>query len=139
MNNDQPLHDALPSLVIRASRFLEVLGLKHKVNANNDKHTDPNIEFDGTGIGVSIFWGEQPTITGTKPRVEYGVFTTSYDPGVRYYPDGSGEPPSWDVEEYGESSFNQDDVLIQAIQVLVKNELELFTEAEADEAFANEG
>lgn len=21
-----------------------------------------------------------------------------YDPGVRYYPDGSGEPPSWDIE-----------------------------------------
>lgn len=21
-----------------------------------------------------------------------------YDPGVRYYPDGSGDPPSWDIE-----------------------------------------
>ena len=21
-----------------------------------------------------------------------------YDPGVRYYPDGSGDPPSWEIE-----------------------------------------
>lgn len=133
MNNDQELHDALPSLVIRAEQFLEVLGIERKINANNDKHTDPSIEFDGTGIGVSIFWGEQPTIVGTIPRVEYGAVKNTYNPG------GREEPPSWEIEEVGESSFNQDDVLIQAIQELVRGELENFTEAEADEAFANEG
>jgi len=42
-------------------------------------------------------------IGGQKEQktILWDVWTYDYDPGVRYYPDGSGQPPSWDDRQMG--------------------------------------
>lgn len=134
---DQPLWDALPSLVTRAQLFLDNLfgPGKYKVRYDeNDVFCDPQIEIDGYGIGVTIMWGEQPSIVGSKPRVEYGAFENVFIPGRRYYPDGSGEPDDFDVRELGDATPYPDTALVEMLKGLVQYQVSAFQEHEAAEA-----
>lgn len=137
--NDKPLWDSLPSLVTRSQQFLDNLFGSGKYKAlGDDKYTgcDPKIEIDGYGIGVSIMWGEQPTIIGMKPCIEYGAYESVYVPGVRYYPDGSGHPDECDVRELGEATPYKDEAILEMLKGLVQYEYNAFKEHEADEAEA---
>lgn len=133
---DQPLFDALTTLVSRAHQFLRELGLQHNVRVDDNAWTDPSIEFDGTGIGVMISWGERETINGSKPVVKYGAYGTVYHPGVMYYPDGSGEPPSEDYVELGDEDERPDKPLTEALKALVEQRINELLDHEADEAEA---
>jgi hypothetical protein len=46
---------------------------------------------------------ERRSISGTRTikLARYVVTSFSYDTGVRYYPDGSGQPPGWEIEDVG--------------------------------------
>jgi hypothetical protein len=136
---DQPLWDALPSLVTRAQLFLDNLfgaGKYKVIGSETDTLCDPQIEIDGYGIGVSIMWGEQPSIVGSKPRIEYGAYEDVFIPGRRYYPDGSGQPDDSDVHELGDASPYMDTSLVEMLKGLVQYEVSAFKEHEADEAEA---
>jgi hypothetical protein len=133
---DQPLFDALPSLVSRAHKLMSELGWQFNVRIDDDAWSDPLIEFDETGIGVTIFWGERETINGKKPVVKFGAYATTYDPGVRYYPDGSGQPPSEDLVDLGEADERPDGPLTEALKAIVEQRIMHLQEHEADEAEA---
>lgn len=140
---DQPLFDALPKLVKRAEELLLAAGLQSKcvvgdagvktdITVNDDSWSDPSIEFDNTGIGVCIAWGEQKTIVGERQVITYGAYATTFHPGVMYYPDGSGEPPSEDYVPLGEESQRPDDALTEALKALVAHRLYELFEHESD-------
>ena len=133
---NQPLFDALPNLVDRAHKFLQELGWSFNIRVDDDPWSDPLIEFDATGIGVSIFWDERETINGKKPVVKFGAYATVYDPGVLYYPDGSGQPPSEDMVELGEANERPDQPLTEALKAIVEQRIIQLQEHEADEAEA---
>lgn len=134
----QPLWDALPSLVTRAQQFLEALfGSKYKIKYDDhDTGCDPTIEIDGYGIGVAIMEGSQPSILGSVPRIEYGAYETMIVFGRMYYPDGSGDPDSYDLNELGEASPNMDKALMDMLKGLVDFEIRLIQDREAGEAEA---
>jgi len=123
--SDKPLFDALPKLVQRTQELLKAAGLTCKISVNDDAWSDPSIELDTTGIGVCISWDSD--------KVTYGAFTTVYNPGVMYYPDGSGEPPSEDYSELGKASTNPNGPLTEAIKALIEFRLNDLFEHEADE------
>jgi hypothetical protein len=130
---DQPLSDALPGLVQRAQELLEAgIGHKYQINTSDDSGCDPTIEFGETGIGVSIFWEAEKTSGVSQSVIHYGAYSTAYHPGVRYYPDGSGEPPSADLHELGESSAHPDGALTEALKAVVAHRISELQEWEAD-------
>ena len=129
------LNTELQKLEARANQFLKRLGMKHKVVVQNDSWSDSGIEFDGTGIGVSISTASENTILGAKESIAYGAYTTHFIPGVRYHRDGSGTPDDCELNFLCEAK-NPEEALIQAIKVLCEFEISLVLEAEAEDAFA---
>lgn len=73
---------------------------------------------------------------GTKMQ-ERPAWYMSYgyeDPGVRYYSDGSGQPPSWEVEDCDPAVVSQLHVAIaQLFGMLIKQELNNLAENTAYE------
>lgn len=146
---DQPLFDALPVLVKRAEELLLAAGLQSKcvvgdaglkteIRVDDNPWSDPSIEFDATGIGVSITWDDVSSLSGSRKVVTYCAYATVFHPGVMYYPDGSGEPPSEDLIDLGKASTNPDGPLTEAFKALVEHRLNELFEYEADEQYAAE-
>jgi len=57
-----------------------------------------------TGYMIMIYWAEDAVAKmigyqGDCNRIHYAVQVLTYDSGVAYYPDGSGQPPSEDYED----------------------------------------
>jgi len=120
----------------RTNQFLKKINSKHKVVVQNDSWSDPGIEFDGTGIGISMSFSQyhEATINGTVTidKLTYAVYTSKFIPGTRYHRDGSGTPDDVDIIQVGES-FNLDEVIMLAILELVKFDFNQMLDDEADE------
>jgi len=121
----EQLFDALPKLVERAKQFLEALKLEVSIDIHDEEYCDPAVEFNNEGVGISI--------TSEEGVIKYGAYTTEFNPGVRYYPDGSGEPPSEDYVELGKDSDTPDEPLIEAFKAIVERRIRQLQEYEADE------
>ena len=74
------------------------------------EHFDPTLDFDGSDITVYCY--------NDKAGHEcFSVARMTYYPGVRYYPDGSGEPPSEDLDDIKEFVCMQHDITSTAFAV----------------------
>jgi hypothetical protein len=92
---------------------------------------DPFICLDG-GIYIT------PVLTErinrgilAKKKKKTGIFdmmyqlqVATYDPGVRYYKDGSGQPPSEDIEDVGEPIGNAYIAVQRALDMIWKQRLD---------------
>lgn len=86
MSKDVPTQEQLEAAVLK--QFETQTGGKkawliQQTNPFQDGH--PSISLEE---GVDVSWQEDEDC--------WVVDVGTYDPGVRYYPDGSGQPPSWD-------------------------------------------
>jgi len=89
-------------------RCLRACGMKHDVELVDDEPVYLAIPDEGYNQQFEVH--KRPVIVQRKSilhtehpiqhRVNgYVVSRWVFDPGVRYYPDGSGTPPSWDSAE----------------------------------------
>ena len=121
----------------------ELCGKEHgyEVTLINDAYSDPSIEIDGM---FGIYWNEEmelpiPSIAGPRgTRPGYQLYSVDYDPGVRYYPDGSGEPPSADVVDIGEPQADFDTQVLEALKLAMEKRLYDFQEMENEQRYAEE-
>jgi hypothetical protein len=101
------------------STVASVLGEKVEVEVLDDGET---IRI-GNVSGIAVDENEVATIGGRRTRREFTLLKFVYDPGVRYYPDGSGEPPSEDCESVGASDPGIGHVLAKACAQHIENEV----------------
>lgn len=73
----------------------------------------PCAEIDG---GVSIAWQADESC--------WVVDKITYDPGVRYYKDGSGQPPSWDYATVL-TTTDLDEAIQSAVETWIKETEEI--------------
>lgn len=111
----------IEELKTRASVLLAASGLgKTEITVCDEDYCTKGIELDHTGIGVMCEDGE------------YWAYRTDFHPGVYYYPDGSGEPPSEDIVDIGKRSKDPSQPLVEAIKAMVGYHLDDFLVAEAE-------
>jgi len=110
------------------------------------KHT-PTVSIDGSGdeamvvldggVYVAPFWAkvEAKVIGGKKTRkeIQYQLQVILHDPGVRYYKDGSGQPPSDDIVDKGEPVANPFRAANEALSLLLSQRIDSFLEGLAEE------
>jgi hypothetical protein len=129
---------AFPGLVARVKQLIAESGLTIEVK---EDCSCPSVELGDSGIGVSISSEAMEWLKNEKDTqrvVTYQAYATTYDPGVRYYPDGSGEPPGTDYVELGEESRHSDKPIVEAIKAYVEWQIYNLLDHEADEAMARE-
>ena len=92
--------------------MLDIFGLKAKpdgttapnvsveLTAEEGNTDNPLITIDGW-LYIMDSEMDKETITKTVKVPAWYVIYGWNDPGVRYYPDGSGQPPSWEVDDIG--------------------------------------
>lgn len=106
-NEPLPLHGSIEDVAELMQATLNDMGLPTKwvgvvIDQAGEKgvvvgpHRDVEIN-----VGVSVDEIDYIKMIGKEPRKTWGYFVSflSFDPGVRYHPDGSGTPPSVDVAE----------------------------------------
>lgn len=109
----------------RAKYIINLLcGEKHPyaLELQDDKYSDPAIIIDNC---AAVSWDVDDK--------KFQVFEIVSYPGVYYYPDGSGEPPSEDWNEVGEISDDFDDRVLTALNVVMLNRLRDLQTAEGEE------
>lgn len=134
----QEIADRINTLLCAAQQIAENSDYVVEINGENI-HDDLTIEIDGV---VCIYPHEdvieQADLTNTAGICQaYTVQTIQYDPGVRYYPDMSGQPPECDYQDTN-THENLDDAIIEAIMLVIESEICNFIEAEAEEKEAEE-
>ena len=96
---------------------------------------EPCLTLDGY-VYVTEIETERDTIGGKVPAVDFEVGVIVHNPGVHYYPDGSGEPPSDDPEPVGEPVQRACDAAKQAICLWFESQVESALESLADDDMA---
>lgn len=131
------------ALLARAKYLIkQACGPQHTFSIDlegDGKYVDPSIVIDNC---VGIYWNEDTRIPikdvfdGSIKSYKAGfqVYTIHYDPGVRYYRDGSGQPPEWDYEDIGEPHDCFERALIEAIKIAIEACLDDILVAEGEEA-----
>jgi hypothetical protein len=108
MSATKRLQDAF-STVQKA--MLEIFGLKAKPDGTmapnvsveliaEEGMDEPMITVDGW-LYIMDSEMDKETITKTVKVPAWYLSYGYHDPGVRYYKDGSGQPPSWEVDDIG--------------------------------------
>ena len=126
----------MKALTERANQFLMELGLDKKFSVVEKFDC---IEFHITSHGRTLNSGFGVSAFMDSGKIQYGAFKTVYDSGVMYYPDGSGQPPSEEVDYLTEkpSPIPEPEIIV-AIQALIAAELDDILHGEAEEYYARE-
>lgn len=143
---DEEAVQALPKLEERTAQLLKAAGIEDtKVISDHSELSEPFIEFDGTGIGIYVTHYDRAAIlniaakiSGTTRELGYQVYSTSYDPGVMYHPDGSGTPPSTDIEDADDITEHLDDAIVSAIVIMVRERISQHIDREMEKAVEDE-
>lgn len=135
--------EAVRKLKERAEQLLSAASIICVVETFNEEENgccDPSIEFGDSGIGVLAYTDYETCelCSSKKEALLYGAYTTHYHPAVMYCPGGSGEPPSTDTEELGESSDRPEGPLTEAIKTFVEYSINSMLEVEAKDEEAEE-
>ena len=105
-NEPLPLHGSIEDVAELLQATLNDMGLPTKwvgLYGHGEGRSiivGPNEDVE-INVGVSVDEIDYVKMIGKEPRPTWGYFVSflSFDPGVRYHPDGSGTPPSVDVAE----------------------------------------
>lgn len=113
--------------------LLGAAGLKSELVVRQDDGCDPTVEFDGTGIGVvvsfeacdwSIRANDSKYLSLSEEHVFYTAYASESYPGVRYYSDGSGDPPGEDLIDLCDPTQNMNKAVREAIKALVHQRID---------------
>ena len=102
-------------------QLLEAAGVRAEIRVDSGEYTDPLIEFDGTGIGVTI------------NEETYCAYTSCFTSEIRYS-DGSGDQASQELIPLGETSLYMDKPIITAIKELVNSRIMDLLDHELDKS-----
>lgn len=107
---------------------------KVSVELLNDPHSDPAVVVDGWLYIMETEKDVEITTIGRvikKTRPAWYLSYETHNPGVRYYPDGSGEPPSSDVNDCTPAVTESIVVAISTLaEMVIKSRMEGIAEHE---------
>jgi hypothetical protein len=120
----------------RAAKLLSVVGLDKRypditITGSAQNLCDPSIDIEG--VSISIVDMDVPTIGGTRTVAGYQVSTVEYIPAMRGPNGDPGDPPDEDIKDHGEPHRMFEDAMVQAIKLLVENDLLNFLDVEQEE------
>ena len=110
----------------RIEQIMVGTGLDIVTSCNCDEYTTPTVELDCVAIGIAI------EIEDGEP-LKYWAYRENIDPGVRYYPDGSGDTPSSDLIPLGDTHENMDEAIVEAVKAAVEAMIREFFDREREE------
>ena len=89
-----------------------------------------------TGYMIFVYMAEDATAKmigykGNTQRIHYAVQVVTSDPGVSYYPDGSGQPPSEDYEDIAITQMPAQ-AIGKCIEVFVGNLIAMAIQADGE-------
>lgn len=122
----QAKHFELTKAVVKA-----VLGDQVEVQQDDDMIRIGNV----VGICETDVSNECLDTDRKWTTVGYQVVRFTYDPGVMYFPDGSGEPPSEDCDNVGEAHNRFEDALKAAIALHIESEVDDYLTARSEVEF----
>jgi len=124
--------EALKKAEEMARSYLNDVGLDVEVKIEDDGYSDPLLNLEGVCLFpqveqediLSIRTGPHcdPGHMKSPERIRWYVQVIVHDPGVRYYPDGSGQPPSDDIADI-DNYWDLSRALIKAIGLIVEDRL----------------
>lgn len=89
---------------------------------------DLMVEID-KWIYIQPIIGKRQTIGRSVDCIQYQISVLVHDPGVYRYPDGSGQPPTDDLEELYTPFDQQEDAVRKALKVLFKQQVDCVLES----------
>ena len=132
---DERAKQMLEELKVVADKIIGFMGLSDKLKTKlvADSCCDSELRIGNMGCSIMACGVKHKSILGDHEVEGFVGGHSVYCPGVRYYKDGSGEPPSEDYVENFESSYVETAAqkgIELALELLLSTALEVYAESQ---------